>query len=296
MMRPKSSFFKPKRLLYIAVGVLLAYLLLWVGVLLQNKADHDRQIRLARLRLAQTEKLSKEEQAILKAQRYLNDSITLVTPSDRLFLDYLQRKFGLDTKLGVAGPSFDLSEDPRTYPEEIHFLARIAYPDRLVTVAPKSIPEGAVLTNIYSANCDRMPLPDNYWQTIEQNFKTGGYYLAHDALALAFMKDNGCAVPANESDLPARVIAGMVNLAADSNTKADLRYETIAFLQLSGQRDQVRPEWINQLISEQQDDGSWSEEAKDNKSSDHATLLALWSLLEYSRPDTPNQPLIRRPS
>lgn len=237
------------------------------------------------------------EQSAQKAQYYLIDSITLVRPIERLFLDYLQRKFELDKRLGTNGPPFDLSEDPRTYPEEIHYLARIGYPDRLVKIPPGDrFDDPASITNVYSSNCDHLQLTDNYWQAVKQSIDRGGYYITHVSLALAFMKDNNCALSAEMTQIEDIVIEGMKKLADDPSTAADLRYEAIAFLLHSDHDELVQDKWIDQIIAEQNKDGGWSLEAGDNKSDSHSTVLAVWALLEYTQQNRPNEPIIRSPN
>lgn len=295
-MKFKTKFFSSRAILLITIFIFLGYLVLLAGVLIRSKLDQDQRERTIKARQSQIMNLSSEEQSILKAQAYLLDTITLVTPSERLFLDYLQRRFNLDYELGVNGSPFDLSEDPRTYPEEVHYLARIAYPDRLVKMPPKIfIDDSAALTNIYSANCDHMALPGNYWQTLEQNVIRGGYFMTHTALALAFMEDNNCLFPASASKLKEDVMGGMVNLADSTGTVADLRYEAIAFLLLHNRKELVGPKWIERIVANQRSDGGWSNEVGGKKSESHSTVLALWALLEFSRGETTNERLIRRP-
>lgn len=241
---------------------------------------------------------SKEELAIKKATEHFMDTIHIVHPSDRIFLTYVQRKFSLDPKLGPDQVPIDLYENPRTYPEHLHFLARIAYPNRIVKVAPnmQEMDDDVKFMNIYSINCDRMDLPTNFWGMMDKNTKEGGYYTAHTILALAFMKDNGCTLPTEANDLKEQAIEALVKIAGDSTVSPDLRYEVTAFLLMDNRHDLVKQEWIDQIIAEQRPDGSWIHEFGDSKDDPHTTLLALWSLLEYARPNTPDEPLIHRPT
>lgn len=288
-----TPFFAPKNLIRYLIIVGAGFILLYTGSFTYYAAVHRRQAVGLKARQQAFQQLSPAEQSIRKAQAYLEGSITQVKPVERLFLDYLQRKYKLDNKLGINGPPFDLSEDPRTYPEEIHYLARIAFPDKVVTVLPKSPFQGLSLTNVYSANCDHLALPAEFWPVIKENMDKGGYFLSHNALALAFMKDNNCLLPANFASLPEQVQQGLISIAGDDNTPPDLRYEAAAFLSFISQKKLIQSKWIDQIIAEQRSDGSWSEEAKAGKPSSHTTVLALWTLLEYARSDTPEQPLIR---
>ncbi len=295
-MNSKNPFFSQKNIVIIILCVFLGYGLLWGGVLIESRVDNNRIKRATKAEQDRLNNLSPEEKSILKTQNYLVDSITLADTSERIFLSYLQRKFDLPAKIGVEGPPIDLFEDPRTYPEQVHYLARIPYPDRIVNVPPKDdLEDGIHITNIYGANCDHMSLPANFWPTMEQSIKTGSYYMTHVALALAMMKDNGCTLPSVASDMENRVTQEMVKVADNPDTVADLRYEAIAFLLLGERRDLVKQSWIDQIIKEQRDDGGWSQEVGGKDNDHHTILLAFWSLLEYSRPNTPDEPLILRP-
>jgi hypothetical protein len=291
----KTSFFTRKRLVATATFIFAAYVCLWIGVLISNRLENNHEKQIIESRQQKFDNLKPEEKAVINAQNYLKSSKGSIKIDQRLFIDYLQRKFDLDGALGVTQTPIQIVENPATYPQEINFLARIVYPDRIVTVPPRNVVDGPTLTNIFSANCDHTPLPKNFWLTMNQNYSAGGYYLAHNALAFAFMKDNGCAIPASDAGLPEKTINGMVKLADDPNTNQDLRYEAIAFLCLSGRTDLIKSSWISEVISQQKEDGSWVDEQYP-KDSDHTTVLALWALLEYSHPNTPYEPLIHRPS
>lgn len=291
-----TPFFETKKLMYIAAIIFVGHILLWAGLSIKYQIDQNRKARAGKSSRQQTSNLSREEQAIKKAQDHLVNSISVVDTSERIFFSYLQRKFELPSVLGADGPPIDLGEDPRTYPAEVHYLARIAYPDKIVKEIPKyELDDGVKVTNIYSANCDHLALPSNFWQTMEQNVATGGYYVAHVALALAMMKDNGCLLPPGADVINNRVTQELVKLADDPRTLADMRYEAVAFLTLSERHDLVQQKWIDQILSEQRTDGGWSRAVGEAKYDAHATLLAVWSLLEYSRPNTPDEPLIPRP-
>lgn len=240
-------------------------------------------------------KLSAEDKAILNAQKYLVDNLGTVAPEQRLILDYLQRKFDLDPKLNVQNTPLIIKADPNNYPLEIHFVERIAYPDKLVTAMPRNVLDPMSWVTVYSANCDHTPLPKDFWPKVRQNYSQGGYEMTHIVLALSFMRDNGCTIPNEAEGIEREVIAAMTRLANDPVTNADLRYESIAFIMLAGGYDSVNNGWIQKILSEQRPDGSWSFTLDDGKSNDHATTLALWAILEYKNPNKPYEPFIRRP-
>lgn len=294
-MKPSKDFFSRRNLMLVTVAVLLVYLLMWTTVLVSREVDRRQEKHAAAVQQKQFDNQSDEQKSIIRAQEYLKSSIGKVGVEQRLLLDYLQRKYDLDKALGAEQNPFPITENPRTYPQEVNFLARISYPNKIVTVPPRSIVDGPALTNIYSANCDHIALPPSFWPTMEQNYQAGGYSLTHVALALAFMRDNSCEVPAARSDLKSKVLAGMVKLADNPATNPDLRYEAIAFLGLSSDFTEINSKWVDAITEAQQENGSWID-ASDRQNSDHTTVLALWALLEYSKPNVPYEPLIHRPS
>jgi hypothetical protein len=291
----KQSFFTRKHLLITIWIVFAAYCGIWSYVLIGQEVAKQRREHIVLQEKSKFNSLKSEERAVIKAQEYLEKSLKSVQPEQRLTLDYLQRKFDINETFAAEKSPIVIYKNPLTFPQEIHFLARIAYPNELVNQAPRSAVDGPTLTNIFSANCDHLSLPQNFWSTMEANKKMGGYYLTHTALALAFMKDNSCQIPPKETELLMQTIEGMVNLASSSGTTPDLRYEAVAFLGLNGRSDLIESSWIEKIVAEQEEDGSWLYE-EDIKNSDHTTVLALWALLEYMHPNSPYEPIIRRAS
>lgn len=241
-------------------------------------------------------RLPAEQKAVIKAEKYLIDNLGVVAAEQRLILDYLQRKFDLDSKLSANTSPITVRSDADNYPLEIHFIERIAYPEKLVTIKPRNVLDPMSWVTVYSANCDHTPLPKDFWTKVKQNYLQGGYEMTHIVLALSFMKDNGCTIPDEAEEIEREVIAAMARLADDPATNADLRYESIAFIMLAGSYDTVKGEWIEKVLSEQRPDGSWSFTLNDGRSNDHATTLALWAIFEYKNPNKPYEPFIRRPS
>lgn len=238
---------------------------------------------------------SKQDIAIKKAEKYLITNLGQIAVTERLLLDYLDRKYALNSSFGAQESTIVIKDYNAGQPEEIHYLARIAYPDKLVSTVPQIALEPLSILNVYSANCDHLPLPATFEQTVHKSISAGGYEMTHVALAFAFMKDNACSYPPID-ELSEKVFNSMVNLANDPKTIADLRYEAVAFLLHSERGDLVKQDWIDQIISEQKPDGGWGIETGTNNNNSHATVLALWALLEYYHQSTADQPIIRRPS
>jgi len=215
----------------------------------------------------------------------------------RMVMDYLQRKYGLDpvfnaaiTPIGIKAKGGD--DDPR----EILSERRIAYPNQLVRNLSKGITDPVGVMDLEAINCDHISLPKDYDTIVAANLNRGGYYLTHVVFALQRMHENGCNFFSKQQDTALREQAaqGMFIIINDPATTPDLRSESVAFLLDMGRRDLVQPTWITQIASEQLPNGGWQSGGND-PDADHATILALWSLLQYTYPNAPNEPMIRRP-
>lgn len=292
---PRKSFFSRQSLFLVVIGALVLYLI-FAGVTIGVKrVAYERHKAAERAAQQRFNALSPAEKAIRRAEARQAIVIKASSPLHRLLFDYLQRAYNLRSELSVASSPLQIPIKQTQQSVELQYLARIAFPDKAFTEPPVVPVEGVSLTNIYASHCDKIALPADYWTLMRSQYEQGGYYLTHVALAFRFMKDNNCDIPDDAKVLESQVNRGMVAIAADPASLADLRYEAIALLLLSGSRSDVKQEWINQIASEQLPDGSWALQLG-GTSNDHTTLLAMWALLQYSRPDVEYQPLIRHPA
>lgn len=235
------------------------------------------------------------EMSITKGLAYLKNNQENVEYSQWFILDYLQRKYSLDEAFSAGNREISPPQEEESL-QEFHVHKRIAYPDQLVNVLPLEGASSMRQMMMMATHCDHIPLPIDYEQLVRKNIQAGEYDMTHVAFSLERMKENNCAFPnALDRELRDDVARRMVDLAEDTTTKPDLRYEAIAFLMHMDRRDLVKAEWINQIVEQQQPDGGWKVNHEDSASNDHATVLALWALLEYSRPNAPNEPVLRRP-
>lgn len=292
----KKRFFSKSLLIWTTAASVVLFVILQFIVVGSTHLENKNLIDNRKSQEDAFARLPAEQKTIINAEKYLIDNLGMVATEQRLILDYLQRKFDLNMKLSVNISPITTRTSADNYPLEIHFVERIAYPDKLVTAKPRNVLDPMSWVTVYSANCDHTPLPKDFWTRVKQNYSHGGYEMTHIVLALSFMKDNGCTIPEEAEEIEREVIAAMARLADDPGTNADLRYESIAFMMLAGSYDTVKREWIEKVLSEQRPDGSWSFTLNDGRSNDHATTLALWAILEYKDPNRPYEPFIRRPS
>ena len=234
-----------------------------------------------------TQKVATQATASGDAEQYLLKNMNTIDPQQRLLLDYLHRKFNISDQFDGKVVPITLVSKNKDRQQEFDALQRIAYPDRLVSNLGRS---PSLLT--MAANCDHIPLPKDFSQQLGTEVNQGGYSLTHVALSIQMAKELGCTVQSTEP-LIDQARKGMNTMASDSKAPADLRYESIALLAYSGYKNDIQDEWINKMVSEQQQDGSWSPGAVPGVQIDHTTTLALWALLEYKHKDAPQVPILR---
>jgi hypothetical protein len=233
------------------------------------------------------------EASISKGLDYLESTANNISPLQWLMIDYLQRKFSLEQQYSAVQREI---KPPSNEPDATDFKVyrRIIEPDSLIKSLPTTDVSPMRQMLMSAAHCDHIPMPSNFYELLKNNINAGGYNLTHVAFALGLMKDNSCPLsPENDLIIREATIQGLVQLADKTDVSEDLRYEAVAFLLHLGRRDLVQPRWLNKITEAQQPDGGWSILAQDKTSSDHATVVALWALLEYSRPETPESPIIR---
>lgn len=239
------------------------------------------------------------EAAIGQGLSYLQANEASVSPLQGLLLNYLQRKFDLNTKFMEFGASnasatATLSQVDAT---DLKIHSRIAKPNDLPSSLPIQNAEPINLMMMYATHCDHLALPSNYNELVQQNIAAGGYSLTHAGYSLERMKENSCSFDTETDQTMRRSIeSGMVLIVNNEDTSTDLRYEAIALLQHMGRPDLVKKSWFDTIIAEQKSDGGWSVASDQAASSDHASVLALWALLEVTRQDSAYEPVLRRPN
>lgn len=280
--------------LAIASGVLIVLL----GGVSVFVARHTTSTRLsdAKVQAISNQPISQHDiqASITRGTAYLRANIGQVQPYQRLILDFLQRKFQLDSKFNAQVTPIAADAAGTTQTAQYQALQRIAYPNELVTSLP-SFDNSMDTMVTYAANCDHIAFPSDYETVLAHNLQAGNYNTTHVLFAFGFMQDNNCPVPHDWRLLERQAQQRTINLAANPNLDQDLHYEAIVFTEAYGNRATVQPSWIRQIITDQHNDGSWGEAAHTVSAQDHQTVLALWALLEYAHPHAAKTPMIRRP-
>lgn len=235
------------------------------------------------------------EIAITKGLQYLQQYEPKVSVFQRLLLDYLQRKFDLSQEFSGSVNKIQQPADAMDA-DKFRVFRRIAYPNELVDSLPAGFDLPTARLLMASTHCDHIPLPENFTGLIKQNLSEGGYGVTYVALSLEIMKENNCSLPiAEDQRLREQTAAGMATIIKDHTSIPDMRYGAIALMMHINRHDLVESQWLSQVISDQNPDGGWRSTFNNNDSDDHATVMALWALLEYPEQETRDEPFIRRP-
>ncbi len=217
-----------------------------------------------------------------------------------LWLDVMHRRFGI-TEFADSLQRYDqvLSENP----EEASLLRvfrRIAdYENKPQTEDWKAVSLDSDLIIVNALYCDRRPLPLNYFSILKNEADEGGYHLTHVLLAWIWVQENGC-----ELNLPNEFIdyvysANTAIINNDPMIIDDLKLEAAAFLYLAGQGQLVDGYFIERVIANQNNDGSWG--SSNNSQQEeylqwHSTILGLLLLLHVESSIDSYPPMLDSPS
>jgi len=201
-----------------------------------------------------------------------------------LFLPYLHRAFGLDydTELierareeasGDLLPFFRMVDDQvSSTQEQIDVTDRFGWP---------------LLAALY---CDRFGLPDDFLNRVEAQSGGTPYELSHASLGLDWAIEMRCLQSEEVAPTISTQNEALVSVVEQLGFSSEATLEAIAILLHRGQRTLVDPEWVDTIRSQQHDNGGWG--YGEGGSNLHATVLALWVLLEYDHPDAPPTPMV----
>ncbi len=234
------------------------------------------------------------QQSIRRGLVWINSSSHNVSPYQWLLIDYMRRQYTL-------GPAYDAKDKTFTFGDQQNKLEFDTFKriiDPLAVVSSLPLKNASIMDQMMmeAANCDHIPLPANFRQLSQANIVAGGYNMTHVAFSLERIEENGCPLRAEDnSAMRQEVATKMAMLVENPSTTTDLRYESIAFLQTMGEGKRLSAATFQKIVAEQRPSGAWGETAH-GPDSDHATVLAVWSLLQHVQHGLPTTPMIRHPS
>lgn len=157
-----------------------------------------------------------------------------------------------------------------------------------------AINEGIDLVTSRALHCDRLGLPSDYQATVREAAEAGGYFLTHVALALKWVRENGCDTEWTRS-LEAAILARVAEIPNADSQVTDLELEAATLLYYWGRDDLVPDGFLGAVLAAQGDDGGWSPDSESQATVRHwhPTSLALWMLLEMATQS--EAPMVPRP-
>lgn len=125
--------------------------------------------------------------------------------------------------------------------------------------------------------CDQLkPDSGTFFPILRREMVTGDYRLTHALLAYVWLAEHHCFSSGEMQFLKEELISSNYRLVARFPDWIDLKIESAALLQASG--EELPEVWVKDLIGAQQVDGGWRKDKHQSQSEGHATLLALWLL------------------
>jgi hypothetical protein len=222
------------------------------------------------------------DRAIRRAIAYIDGGLDGPDASPEQFVFYLSHFLERRFELGVweslpeeHAAFLDSLEHPDPQKE---YFRRLIDPDHHVTATELDRVEDVVdKVTTRALHCREVPLPHDYATRLRKLAVGGRYHLTHAALAMQWMRENGCGpVPQGVESYVVDLMAAGVR-AGDATD--DLEIERATFLTYLGHPERVPDGFVLDLVRSQNPDGGWSIEAG-GPSNWHPTLLALWFLLE----------------
>ena len=146
-------------------------------------------------------------------------------------------------------------------------------------------------------HCSTVPLAEDYPQRIAHWLDPAGedYDPPHAALALQWALERDCLDASEEPVARVRALAIEQLARFADGIPRDQPIEAVAMLGYLGARDRVERRWLDAIVAAQHEDGGWGDQP-DEASNDHTTILALWVLLEQTRPVHPGPWIPRSPT
>lgn len=258
-----------------AIACLVLFL---TGAAAATPAPDDRAARLERAQAA--------------VLRYFATAVERPDPSWLSLFGYMHRRFGVDARLASGAPAHEL-RDGIARPEVWAIYRRIDDPGAQVDKgAIAALPSPIDRITASALHCDRIPLPPDWVQILARASRAGAAALPHAVLATEWTVENGCRSRQDVAALHGEQVRLLEQLIEQRNANqykaaTDLWIEAMAMLDYTGAGDRIRPEWIDDMLSQQRPDGGWPRQPRATASDPHASALALWVVLAQRQPQAP---------
>jgi hypothetical protein len=164
---------------------------------------------------------------------------------------------------------------------------RATWAETMRTFGAAQLVEEIDIRTLWAMYCDVYPVTDSLLEAIEVAGRRGGYELSHAAWQTQYLVSNDCLDDGQTRRVGALregYAAGLAKLVEERESQEndyDLPFEAIAFLLYMGEQERVRGEWIEYVLAAQLPEGGWPLRSGSREPDDHASMHALWALLEY---------------
>lgn len=233
--------------------------------------------------------------AIDKALDYFKQRTDSIEFGSAVVLHYLYRKFDLPAHTKFSDKLIQNETDDRALA-----LYRLVNKDH--TVSEKQLGEfkqgESILVNLHNVTymmnrslyCDVYPFEEqemvDFFELIKNQINADRYFLTHAALSLKWLSELECLNQATVDSLIGQCVESINKLVEKTNDASDLHFEAMAFLFYIDDNYQFNTKQLPLILNNQNSDGGWSYKVKTNaKSTDHASVHALWVLLELRYPN-----------
>ncbi|MGH0033771.1 MAG: hypothetical protein ACQGVK_01945 [Myxococcota bacterium] len=237
---------------------------------------------------------SPDEAALARGLGYFASEVSQVDPGWANLFGYMHRRFGLEAWNASGAALHEVPLD-QARPEMAAVFRRLVDPSAGISAARiAALP--AVIDRITATglHCDRIGLPRDWVSVLSEASRLGGYALTHAAVAGEWSVENGCIPRTEIGPLQAVQIDRLTDLASDAKPldrdapgSLDRWVEALVTLHYLGAGERVPAHWVKALVAAQRSDGGWPNRPRAATSDPHTTALALWVLLEATRPGTP---------
>lgn len=123
-------------------------------------------------------------------------------------------------------------------------------------------------------NCDKYPLPWDFFPKMRQIRERGGYGITRSIFAIHLVESKGCAHDSQQlQEEKEKLIRELPEVVQRNGIGYELWSECLLSLYFMDRRDWVTRDLLELLVSEQEADGSWGHNFPD-------TIKSLWVLLE----------------
>jgi hypothetical protein len=160
---------------------------------------------------------------------------------------------------------------------EMEFFERLLNPGFQLPAAEFSKASDVDVITLPALYCDVHPIDTaTYFPKLRQELAYGGYGATHVLLSYLWLEERQCLSKPMLQTLRPDAVEASRNILGDRPIWSDIQLEAATLLRAIG--EPIGPNWVEEIMANQHDDGGWQWNSVTNRSDTHATLLAIWFL------------------